>query len=197
MDQSAVFQYGVEQLTPAIALAIGAGHCRGVLSDAARGRIEKSRLRVAELAAGDAAVYGVNTGFGPLCTTRISPEETRTLQRNLIMSHASGMGEPISTPLAKLMLILKAHALCRGHSGRGHPDRGTHHLAHRKRHDPARPLPWQRRRLRRPGPPFPSLPAADRPGAGPGRERKPLRPAGCSRKRDCRPSSSGPRRGWP
>jgi histidine ammonia-lyase len=117
MDQSAVFQYGVEHLTPAIVLAIGAGRCRGVLGDAARDRIERSRLRVAELAAGDAAVYGVNTGFGPLCTTRISSEETRTLQRNLIMSHASGMGEPIPALLAKLMLILKTHALCRGHSG--------------------------------------------------------------------------------
>ncbi|MCX6555700.1 MAG: histidine ammonia-lyase [Candidatus Aminicenantes bacterium] len=117
MNQSTVFQYGQEHLTPAIALAIADGHCRGVLNDTARGRIEKSRRRVAELAASEAAVYGINTGFGPLCTTRISPEDTRALQRNLIMSHASGMGEPIPARLAKLMLILKAHTLCRGNSG--------------------------------------------------------------------------------
>jgi histidine ammonia-lyase len=117
MDQSAVFQYGQDHLTTAIALAITDGKCQGVLNDSARGRIEKCRQRVAELAAGDDAVYGINTGFGPLCTTRISAQDTRTLQRNLIMSHASGMGEVISQRLAKLMLILKVHALSRGHSG--------------------------------------------------------------------------------
>jgi histidine ammonia-lyase len=117
MNQPPVFQYGLDHLTPAIALAITDGQCRGLLNESARSRIEKSRQRVAELAAGDTAVYGINTGFGPLCTTRISADDTRTLQRNLIMSHASGMGEAISTRLAKLMLILKVHALSRGHSG--------------------------------------------------------------------------------
>jgi histidine ammonia-lyase len=117
MKQPAVFQYGLDHLTPAIALAVTDGHCHGILSAIARSRIESSQRRVAELAAGDAAVYGINTGFGPLCTTRISAQDTRTLQRNLIMSHASGMGEPISQRLAKLMLILKVHALSRGNSG--------------------------------------------------------------------------------
>lgn len=117
MTQPAVFQYGQDHLTPAIAMAITDGHCHGRLNDSARGRIESCRQRVAELAAGEAAVYGVNTGFGPLCTSRISAADTRTLQRNLIMSHASGMGETISPSLAKLMLILKAHALSRGNSG--------------------------------------------------------------------------------
>jgi histidine ammonia-lyase len=117
MKTTAVFQYGLDHLTPAIALAITDGHCHGVLNDKARRRIEKCRQRVAALAAGDDAVYGINTGFGPLCTSRISAQDTRTLQRNLIMSHASGMGEPISQRLAKLMLILKAHALSRGNSG--------------------------------------------------------------------------------
>jgi histidine ammonia-lyase len=117
MKPAAVFQYGQEHLTSAIALAIADGLCRGVLSDSARRRIEKSQRRVAELAAGEASVYGINTGFGPLCTSRISAADTRVLQRNLIMSHASGMGEPISTRLAKLMLILKVHALSRGNSG--------------------------------------------------------------------------------
>ncbi|MBN2400460.1 MAG: histidine ammonia-lyase [Candidatus Aminicenantes bacterium] len=117
MKKNETFQYGLDHLTPTIALAIADGRCRGLLNDAARRRIESSRQRVAELASGDGPVYGINTGFGPLCTTRISPADTRTLQRNLLMSHASGMGETISPRLAKLMLILKAHALCRGHSG--------------------------------------------------------------------------------
>jgi histidine ammonia-lyase len=117
MNQSAVFQYGLDHLTPAGAMAIADGHCQGLLNDKARGRIENSRQRVDELAAGDAAVYGINTAFGPLCTSRISAQDTRALQRNLIMSHASGMGEPISQRLAKMMLVLKAHALSRGNSG--------------------------------------------------------------------------------
>ncbi len=117
MNAAAVFQYGLDHLTPAIAQAIAAGNCRGVLNEIARGRIESSRQRVAELAAGETAVYGINTGFGPLCTSRISAQDTCTLQRNLIMSHASGMGEAISPILAKLMLILKVHALSRGNSG--------------------------------------------------------------------------------
>jgi histidine ammonia-lyase len=117
MKTAAAFRYGLDHLTPAIALAIADGHCRGILDDSARDRIDKCRQRVVALAAGDAAVYGVNTGFGPLCTSRISAQDTRTLQRNLIMSHASGMGEPICQRLAKLMLILKAHALSRGNSG--------------------------------------------------------------------------------
>jgi histidine ammonia-lyase len=117
MKQSVFFKYGLDHLTPAIALAIADGHCQGVLNDSARKRIESCRQRVAELASGAAAVYGINTGFGPLCTSRISAQDTRTLQRNLIMSHASGMGEPISPRLAKLMLILKVHALSRGNSG--------------------------------------------------------------------------------
>ncbi|HSQ34626.1 MAG TPA: histidine ammonia-lyase [Candidatus Binatia bacterium] len=117
MNAVPVFQYGTDHLTPEAALAIAAGRHQGRLNDSARGRIERSRQRVAELADGTAAVYGINTGFGPLCTSRISAQDTRSLQRNLIMSHASGMGEAISPLLAKLMLILKAHALCRGNSG--------------------------------------------------------------------------------
>lgn len=117
MKKASVFQYGLDHLTPEAALAIAAGRCRGLLNDSARSRIEGCREKVAELAAGAAAVYGINTGFGPLCTSRISARDTGSLQRNLLMSHASGMGGPISPLLAKLMLILKAHALCRGNSG--------------------------------------------------------------------------------
>jgi histidine ammonia-lyase len=117
MTTAATFHYGLDRLTPQAALDIAAGHCQGRLAARARERIEGCQRRVAELAAGDAAVYGVNTGFGPLCTSRISASDTQILQRNLLMSHASGMGDAIGTFLAKLMLVLKAHALSRGHSG--------------------------------------------------------------------------------
>ena len=83
MEKTSVFQYGLDHLTPETAMDIADGRCRGQLDSSARRRIENSRERVAELAAGEAAVYGINTGFGPLCTSRISAQDTRSLQRNL------------------------------------------------------------------------------------------------------------------
>lgn len=64
-----------------------------------------------------AVVYGINTGFGPLCDTLISADATRVLQHNLLKSHSVGVGTPIKPVIAKLMLILKLHALCQGFSG--------------------------------------------------------------------------------
>jgi histidine ammonia-lyase len=69
------------------------------------------------MAASDKAIYGINTGFGPLCDTQISPEETNLLQKNLLITHAVGVGEPIAKPISKLMLITKVHALSQGYSG--------------------------------------------------------------------------------
>ncbi len=69
------------------------------------------------MAASDKAIYGINTGFGPLCDTQISPEETNLLQKNLLITHAVGVGEPIAKPISKLMLITKVHALSQGFSG--------------------------------------------------------------------------------
>jgi histidine ammonia-lyase len=62
-------------------------------------------------------VYGINTGFGPLCTTSISREETRILQKNILQSHSVGVGDPIHTDLVKIMLVLKIHSLAKGYSG--------------------------------------------------------------------------------
>ncbi len=72
---------------------------------------------VAAAAAGGEAVYGVNTGFGKLANTRISPDETTRLQRNLILSHAAGVGEPLSRAVVRLTIILKMLSLGRGASG--------------------------------------------------------------------------------
>jgi len=74
-------------------------------------------MAVANIAGGDKAVYGINTGFGPLCTTMISADDTRKLQENILKSHAVGIGEPIAEEIAKIMLILKVHALAQGYSG--------------------------------------------------------------------------------
>ncbi len=111
------FNYGEDHLTTGIALGIARGQIQGVISETSRNRIRQSSQVVANIANGDKAVYGINTGFGPLCTTQISKEETRTLQQNILMSHAVGVGDPIPDEVAKLMLILKVHALSRGFSG--------------------------------------------------------------------------------
>ncbi|MCE5245408.1 MAG: histidine ammonia-lyase [Candidatus Polarisedimenticolia bacterium] len=117
MSDETIFKYGVDHMTVATALHLARGERRGTLTAEARERMAASRRRVEELAAGEAAVYGVNTGFGPLCTSRISPEDTRQLQLNLLMSHSCGMGAPVAPLVSRLMLVLKAHALCQGHSG--------------------------------------------------------------------------------
>lgn len=62
-------------------------------------------------------IYGVNTGFGSLCNTAISSEDLEKLQRNLVLSHACGMGEEVPGPIVKRMLLLKAIGLSHGNSG--------------------------------------------------------------------------------
>lgn len=111
------FHYGEDHLTAGIALSIARGTTKGLISEASRDKIRKSSEVVDNISKGDKAVYGINTGFGPLCTTMISKEETKTLQKNILMSHAVGVGEHIEDEIAKLMMILKVHALSRGFSG--------------------------------------------------------------------------------
>jgi histidine ammonia-lyase len=79
--------------------------------------IEASAAVVQQAAAGDAPVYGVNTGFGKLASTRIGADDLAALQRNLIRSHSVGVGEPMAAPVVRLILALKAASLARAHSG--------------------------------------------------------------------------------
>jgi histidine ammonia-lyase len=79
--------------------------------------IDRARTRIAEVAAGDAAVYGVNTGFGKLASIRIAREDVAQLQRNLILSHCCGMGDPLPQDVVRLVLTLKLLSLGRGASG--------------------------------------------------------------------------------
>jgi histidine ammonia-lyase len=83
-------------------------------SDAA---IAASAAVVQSAAQGREAVYGVNTGFGKLASTRISEADLATLQLNLIRSHSVGVGAPLQPAVLRLMLALKAASLARGHSG--------------------------------------------------------------------------------
>ena len=98
-------------------LAIHAGGVQLKLDDACRPGIRASQQVVQSAADGDAPVYGVNTGFGKLANKRISKEQLATLQCNLIRSHCVGVGEPLSAPVMRLMLALKAASLARGYSG--------------------------------------------------------------------------------
>ena len=87
------------------------------LSDSARPGIEASAARIAAAANGRAPVYGVNTGFGKLASIKIRPEDTAALQRNLILSHCCGVGEPIEPETVRLIMALKLLSLGRGASG--------------------------------------------------------------------------------
>ncbi len=90
------------------------------LDEAARMRMSAARAVVDRIQSGGdeaPAVYGVNTGFGFLADVRISAEDVRTLQRNLIRSHAAGVGAPLAEPVVRGMLLLRAQVLALGHSG--------------------------------------------------------------------------------
>tara|TARA_R110002072_G_scaffold15805_2_gene62385 strand:+ start:852 stop:2357 length:1506 start_codon:yes stop_codon:yes gene_type:complete len=97
--------------------AVWRGNDAVELDRAAKPAVEKAAAMVARAAAGTDAVYGVNTGFGKLASRKIAPQDTQTLQRNLILSHCCGVGDALSAPLTRLMMVLKLMSLGRGASG--------------------------------------------------------------------------------
>jgi histidine ammonia-lyase len=97
--------------------AIHAGGQPLVMDPQALPAVQASAAVVRRAAEGDAAVYGVNTGFGKLASTRISEADLATLQLNLIRSHSVGVGEPLAPAVLRLMLATKAASLARGYSG--------------------------------------------------------------------------------
>jgi histidine ammonia-lyase len=97
--------------------SIHAGGVKLAIDAPALSAIRASAAVVQRAARGDAPVYGVNTGFGKLASTRISETDLDQLQLNLIRSHSVGVGEPLGAPVVRLMLALKAASLARGASG--------------------------------------------------------------------------------
>lgn len=91
--------------------------CAARLHPDARGAVDAAARQIAAAAAGDLAVYGVNTGFGKLASLKIAAKDTATLQRNLILSHCCGVGEAMPRPVVRLMMALKLLSLGRGASG--------------------------------------------------------------------------------
>ncbi|MEZ5811812.1 MAG: histidine ammonia-lyase [Rhizobiaceae bacterium] len=88
-----------------------------MLHSSARGGIDTAADLVAKAAAGDEAVYGVNTGFGKLASVKIAAADTAKLQRNLILSHCAGVGTALDIATARLMMALKLLSVGRGASG--------------------------------------------------------------------------------
>ena len=87
------------------------------LAAEARSRMLASRATVERLAAGDAAVYGVNTGVGLLADVRISRDELNQLQRNIVRSHAAGVGPPLDRAVVRAMMLIRANVLAKSCSG--------------------------------------------------------------------------------
>jgi len=106
-----------ESLTPAEVAAVARDDATVAVADEAREAIRASRERVEEVAAGDEAVYGVNTGFGELVDERIGRDDREALQTNLLRSHAAGTGDELPREVVRAMLVARANALAKGYSG--------------------------------------------------------------------------------
>ena len=97
--------------------AVARHGAHATLDPDARARMAEARAVIERLVAEGAVVYGVTTGFGDLATTFIPPGEVGQLQRNLLMSHAAGVGPPFPREVVRAMLLLRANTLALGHSG--------------------------------------------------------------------------------
>ncbi|MEK7389912.1 MAG: histidine ammonia-lyase [Elusimicrobiota bacterium] len=97
--------------------AVAAAGRKAAFASSARRRAAASRLVLEKAMAAGRAIYGVNTGFGELASTRISRERLTQMQRNLVLSHACGVGEPLSQQESRAILFLRVNELSRGFSG--------------------------------------------------------------------------------
>jgi histidine ammonia-lyase len=111
------FFYGKDELTVQKAVMLAEGSLHGILNSDVKEKINKSHQHVRNMVDAGQTVYGVTTGFGILANTKISEEDTATLQYKILQSHSVGVGDPIPLEIAKLMLITKVHALSQGYSG--------------------------------------------------------------------------------
>ncbi len=137
-----------------------------VLSAGARRNMLASRRVVERIAASDTPAYGINTGFGKLADRHIGHSQIKTLQVNLIRSHACGVGPPLSEAETRGMMLCRANALAKGFSG-VRPEVVTFPARPpQQEHSSHHPLSRFRRSERRSRPPGSSCPGADRRGEG-------------------------------
>jgi histidine ammonia-lyase len=106
-----------EHLTLAELYAVVFDGAEVELAPSAREKMNASRAVIERLVESNAAVYGVNTGFGKMASVRISRDQIRQLQVNLVRSHACGVGAPLAEPETRAMLVLRANAIAKGLSG--------------------------------------------------------------------------------
>jgi histidine ammonia-lyase len=117
MNTGSVLTLVPSQLTLAQLRTLSAGGQAAALDDACWPKVDAAAQVVTRAARGTAAVYGVNTGFGKLASTRIAPAQIDELQRRLVLSHMCGLGAPLPDAVVRLVLALKAASLAQGHSG--------------------------------------------------------------------------------
>jgi histidine ammonia-lyase len=111
------FLLGKEKISPGIILGILNKEIKPVIDKDTGLKIINCYNITNEVAESDTPIYGINTGFGPLCSTKISSENTTELQYNLLKSHSAGVGDYLPDNIVKVMLLLKAHSLSFGYSG--------------------------------------------------------------------------------
>jgi histidine ammonia-lyase len=106
-----------EHLTIEQVQAVATTGAGAELAPEAIAKMQRSRAVVERLAAGDAPVYAVNTGVGKLADIRIPAADLEQLQRNVVRSHACGVGEPLSRSEVRAMMLIRANVLAKGFSG--------------------------------------------------------------------------------
>ena len=114
---ASVIQLDGNTLSPAEVYAVATDSLEINLSDDSWNRIVKSRKVVEDILQSGEVVYGINTGFGSLVDTNISSEKLQDLQINLIRSHATGLGEPMSSSAVKIMMVARINSFAKGFSG--------------------------------------------------------------------------------
>ena len=121
MTDSFELKLGSRPLTLAELRRVYARPVRVRIDDAALRAIRDSHAATSRLAAGDAPAYGINTGFGLLAQTRIPAAQRTLLQKNIILSHSTGVGPLLDDDIVRLILVLKLASLSRGFSGVSEP----------------------------------------------------------------------------
>jgi histidine ammonia-lyase len=116
--QPALLSLDGASLTLQAVVAVARGHRPMALTDAARARVAESRAWVDRVVAdGQPTVYGVNTGFGVFANRRVARQDAEQLSRNLILSHALGVGDPLPEDVVRAAMLIRANTLAIGHSG--------------------------------------------------------------------------------
>ncbi|HZV85863.1 MAG TPA: aromatic amino acid lyase, partial [Brevundimonas sp.] len=108
---------GQSPLTLAQLRAVLDAPCTVELTDAAWTAVDRGAATIAAIVAEGRTVYGVNTGFGLLANTSIARDDLETLQKNLVLSHACGVGAPLADNVVRLLMVLKIASLSKGASG--------------------------------------------------------------------------------